>query len=97
MEKVHVLIRGDLPNGAMSSAVELATSQATGETSLGVLICCRSVRANKAATIKQGHSVPWSNPWCDWAEVSRGHSSQMPGVMSGTGRRTEHREGEEHL
>jgi len=51
----------------MSFAVELATSQATGETSLGVLICCRSVRANKAATIKQGHSVPWSNPWCDWA------------------------------
>jgi len=73
--KVHVLIRGDLPNGAMSYMLVESTSQATGWTSLGVSTGCRSVRANKAATIKQGHSVPWSNPWRDWAEVSRGHSS----------------------
>jgi len=23
------------------------------------------------------------NAWCEWTEVSRGHSSQMPGVMPG--------------
>jgi hypothetical protein len=25
--------------------------------------------------------APGGNAWCEWAEVSRGHSSPMPGVM----------------
>ena len=29
-------------------------------------------------------SAPGGNAWRDWAEVSRGHSSQMPTVMGGT-------------
>jgi hypothetical protein len=58
--RVNVLIRGDLSNGA----AYLAT---------GV-----GLRA-----ISKGVELP-PNPWCEWTEVSRGHSSRMPGVMPGT-------------
>lgn len=48
----------------------------------GVLPSCASEQGSKQP---ENRGAPRSNPWRDRAEVSRGHSSQTPGVMPGTG------------
>jgi len=55
-----------------------ATSQATGGTSLGAWEMLPPRASEQGSKQPDTHSAPWSNPWRDRAEVSRGHSSQMP-------------------
>jgi hypothetical protein len=44
-----------------------------------------SARASERGSKQPGnHGASRSNPWRDRTEVSRGHSSQMPGVIPGT-------------